>query len=355
MAGYEQTNPRELEELQSSDSEEHHSTSESESEDDVEVETRSNDGPADKDKDNNPDSPQNGPSASATASTEQPAPSAKDIAKDKEDEETFIDEQLVQMMAQMSTSDDMKTLRDSLFPKAKFYADTYNELKKRIKKIEKKEKSEVKKALSAEKKEQEKEIKKEQRETEMVINVSFNERNYALTLKGTSTFADLRDAFVHVSGVSKKAAKKFSYSFNSMFLGDHPRRTLLGWKMRDGDQVQVSVGGSGGAGRKRTSAEASENIDFNFSFTPPKVNEKDIVEVKTALSLQSVDVEQWVKSLNVKQSSDLLDVIDNQSKTGDLKAFVSPYMQFIREYYALKDWFFKNLMSVINLHQKTLI
>ena len=225
-------------------------------------------------------------------------------------------------------------------------------LAKQLKKLKREEKQIMAEELKKQKSDMMKEQRHEARERMITINVEMNGEMKATTVAMKFTGAMLRDEVARIFGITvKKHIKKMRLLLAGRNLLDNPRRTLAMQMALDGCVIYASFPISGGAGKKRSKDVTGE--DFQFNITPPDLVAGELDIVKQAFQLRGVNIAGWVESLNLVEASSLLQVIEEQPKTGMTRSRINPYMPFVKEFNDLeaRTRFFKKCMSENHFRQ----
>ena len=134
-----------------------------------------------------------------------------------------------------------------------------------------------------------------------------------------------------VSKMLKINKKKVVAVFNNNVL-ESMRKTLAGAGVKANNTVEIHIKGLGGGKR----AKQVEDLTLDFLFNPtPLPSDPEIV--KSALMVQSINVEKWVDTFDVEKAAQFVKVMDEGIKTGHLSTLLQPHLQFISEYKQLMD------------------
>ena len=80
-----------------------------------------------------------------------------------------------------------------------------------------------------------------------------------------------------------------------------------------------------------------EESDLMMLGLTPSCKPTDIEQVKNGLAIKSVMIQEWVKSLTLKDLQDMNDIGDKQGKAGNISTVAKPYIAFIKEAAVLED------------------
>ena len=173
------------------------------------------------------------------------------------------------------------------------------------------------------------EIEKEERAQHKVKTKEEAEKTFTLNIKnedGTTkpvvvknsmTVASFKEKIHsdHFISATKKSFKSVRLVWNGIDLTLSPRRTLKHFRMNDGDVVQLFFSGRGGGKRGRQTRDTALDIGVIIS---PKIEPNDIDFVKCALSLNEINITGWLDTLSVETLQKMVDVMDGQSRTGNV-------------------------------------
>lgn len=97
-------------------------------------------------------------------------------------------------------------------------------------------------------------------------------------------------------------------------------------------------GGGEGQGRRRPRQEIEEEDAVSSLFFVPTPAEDDIPLFQDVLRIKDINLDTWASTLDISQLQQLLDIIKKQKevRTGHVNTIVNPYMQFQKEFNALK-------------------
>jgi len=312
------------------------STSESE---DLEVEGSPKSRDAD-DKDKDDDDDHDDHDGQPSPQTEELPSSSTDamtniiILPDEVDEE-FVDEHIASLFANAKNKDDFILLKSIIHGRAKFYVKLFDETKKTLKGIEKKERSEKKKIEKALEREEKKKQQKETRDMEITVNVEVGAGGEMRTISITSssTVAMLRSAIglQILHGFSKKQLKAGRIEFNGTFITEKPRKTLGTLGLVDGSKVTFHFKGSGGGAKRSRTSTKSDMIELAAAIAPsPAVGDPSCVA--SAVSMGNIDIKNWMGSLKVEQLEKMVDSMEKQPRTGNIFTIISPMLDNVKEF-----------------------
>ena len=132
-----------------------------------------------------------------------------------------------------------------------------------VRKEERSMKKAVKEMNKAFDKAAEKEEKKQKRETVITINVNFQDRVYAIQVRGNLGIGSLRSQFFALANIKAKDQKDFRFHFGALDLFEtfHARKTINEVGLVDGCSVIASVRGVGGGLRRFVSKTALNPLE----------------------------------------------------------------------------------------------
>lgn len=325
-------------------------SSESQSETSSESENEGTDvvenSPHSRDGDDQPEGDGHDPDASGSGQTVAITPLEPMVIHPIED---YVDEELEGLMKEIQSiketgkstvlnTQDLVNIRENLSKKVAYYHKIFTKAGEANRKMVRVEKKEAKSKTD----------KKEKTPLEpkqLTLNCKFNGKNFVIKVLDNQRLKQVREALQSTfpsTFKSGKFVKSLRYEYKGMDMDQHTRRNLgqgstgaSGWKISDGDSIIINIRARGGGKR---GSSTRDDLDTSSNLIMPLTPmEGDHIFIKNAIAIKEIAMVAWLNSLDVGTLKNLLSILDNQGKTGNVIKLVSPYMPSVDEFSKLQD------------------
>ena len=272
--------------------------------------------------------------------------------KDNESDDDKDDATSACASATTTTENILKKLEDAsdeelseMFMSLTIEAKKTLELYKAVKAMKVKRDKTIKKAerdlTKKQKAEQNKQTAKEERTAPFNVCVVLPDGTVKeLEISKTMTVGGLRlEIGTRLMKTTKKATKslRLVHGVDEMTAGS--MRKTVGSFVGMGEHSRITVSLSIAGGGKRAKVDKDNTIDFfDCYIAAPAGMSDDSKAIKDTLAMTKIDLQKWVESLSYDSATSLLNILDEQKKQTSLKYLVVPYLDFVQEYVALKDY-----------------